>query len=131
MTFNSIQAEFLFSDECEISDGQADPIEGIEYRIPKLVFASGEVNLWVHPNPMTGQATFSFSLAEPTIITLSVYNTLGEEVACLIEDQYLPAGEQVVIFKDHGLAPGVYTYRLQLGEAENARIIGDKMIILK
>jgi hypothetical protein len=48
-------------------------------------------------------------------VTLSVYNTLGQQVATLANGDVDP-GNHEVKFDGSGLASGVYFYRLQAGE---------------
>jgi hypothetical protein len=60
------------------------------------------------------------------LITIRVYNTLGEQVAELVNEER-EAGSYSVIFNAYNLPSGVYIYRLQTSEsAENK-----KMTLLK
>jgi hypothetical protein len=59
-------------------------------------------------------------------VTLSVYNTLGQEVATLVQAQQ-EAGSYEVKFDGSGLASGVYFYRIQAGSYVNAK----KFLLLK
>ena len=48
-------------------------------------------------------------------MTLSVFNTLGQQVATLVNDTH-DAGYHDVRFDASGLASGVYFYRFRAGE---------------
>jgi hypothetical protein len=46
------------------------------------------------------------------VVTLRVYNMLGQEVATLLDRAELSEGEQSVVFDAVSLPSGVYFYRL-------------------
>lgn len=69
-----------------------------------------------YPNPFNPSTTILFTLPASSNeagsqVTLKIYNTLGEEVATLI-DQVLPPGNHTVKFNAVELSSGVYWYRL-------------------
>jgi hypothetical protein len=49
-------------------------------------------------------------------VTLVVYNSIGQEVAVLIDDQRRNAGYHSEIFNAEGLPSGAYYYRLTAGD---------------
>ncbi|HLB00663.1 MAG TPA: T9SS type A sorting domain-containing protein, partial [Bacteroidota bacterium] len=65
-----------------------------------------------YPNPFNPTTSIEFSLAEPGIVTLKVYDLLGREVATLIDHEEYDDGEQLVNFDADGLTSGMYFYRL-------------------
>jgi len=64
-----------------------------------------------YPNPFNPSTTISFKLPEPGIVTLKIYNLLGEEIASLV-DNYKQAGIHTFNFNAEGLPSGMYLYRL-------------------
>ena len=79
-----------------------------------------------YPNPFNPITIIRFSLSNPGYTTLSVYNTLGEIVAVLVNKQ-MSAGEHLVEFDGKNFATGTYIYRLQSGED----VLSKKMILIR
>ncbi len=79
-----------------------------------------------YPNPFNPSTSIIFGLPEASEVKLFLFNSLGEDVANLIEG-YKHAGYHQVEFDATGLASGMYLYRLQAG----AYIATKKMILLK
>lgn len=79
-----------------------------------------------YPNPFNPSTTISFSLAKSAVTTLKVFNTLGQEMATLVNG-VMPAGSHEVTFNASGLASGMYFYRLTSDAATQMK----QMVILK
>ncbi|MEQ9310387.1 MAG: T9SS type A sorting domain-containing protein [Balneolaceae bacterium] len=68
-----------------------------------------------YPNPFNPSTVISFSIPSSSIVKLSVYNMLGQEVASLLNTQ-LGAGSHRISFDATSLSSGIYLYRIQAGE---------------
>lgn len=79
-----------------------------------------------YPNPFNPVTTINYQVPIAGIVTLKVYNTIGQEVATLV-NEYKDAGRYNVIFDGKSLSSGVYLYRLSAG----GRDISQKMVLLK
>jgi hypothetical protein len=79
-----------------------------------------------YPNPFNPSTTIKFSIPNTRLVSLSVYNILGEQVKTLI-NQEMPPGNHSVQFIANHLASGIYFYKLQAG----AFVETKKMILLK
>jgi len=77
-------------------------------------------SLTAYPNPFSQSTIISFTLPEPTLISLSIYDLLGTEVASLIKNEQLH-GNQEIEFKSTGLAKGIYFMVLQALEQKLVR----------
>ncbi len=79
-----------------------------------------------YPNPFNPSTKIRFNLTEKSNVILKVFNSLGQEVAELINTN-LERGVQEVDFNASGLASGVYFYRIVAGNFIDTK----KMILLR
>lgn len=79
-----------------------------------------------YPNPFNPSTSIKFGIPEASNISLKIFNTLGEEVAELV-NEYMDAGTYRYNFDASKLPSGVYVYTLQTGE----QLISKKMTLIK
>ncbi len=88
-----------------------------------------------YPNPFNPSTTIEYSLPTNSKVTIKVYNTLGQQVATLVDGEVQLAGDQNVNFNATNLPSGVYFYRIQADDVSGktgARVMDvKKMILLK
>ncbi|HMR42040.1 MAG TPA: YCF48-related protein [Ignavibacteria bacterium] len=90
-------------------------------------FAPGKYSLKQnYPNPFNPETNISFQLPVQKFVSLKVYNSLGKEIAVLINGN-MTAGDHIVSFKGDNLAGGIYYYRFVAGNYTEVR----KMILIK
>lgn len=76
--------------------------------IPRTYFLSQN-----YPNPFNPTTKIKFTIPEPTVLSLKIYNILGQLVNTIINETLYQPGETIVDFNGSGLASGVYFYVLQ------------------
>ena len=79
-----------------------------------------------YPNPFNPVTVIKFDLPESGLVNLKIFNTIGEEVLTLVNEQ-LNAGTHSVSFNAENLPSGVYLYKL----STNSQLFSKKMILLK
>lgn len=84
-----------------------------------------------YPNPFNPETSIKFSLKNAGRVTLMIYNSTGQVVKTLI-DQELPAGNHNISFIADGMTSGVYVYRLTVANGEGTQFQAvRKMILMK
>ena len=79
-----------------------------------------------YPNPFNPSTTIRYGLPHKSSVQLTVFNTLGQQVAELVHGEK-EAGYHEVKFDAGGLPSGVYFYRLQAGNFVETR----KLLLVK
>ena len=79
-----------------------------------------------YPNPFNPTTVISYSIAGSANVTLRVYNSLGQQVATLV-DGVKSAGSYRVTFDASKLASGVYIYTIKAGEF----VASKKMVLIR
>jgi hypothetical protein len=79
-----------------------------------------------YPNPFNPSTEIRYQIGKQSLVTLKVYNIMGQEVATLV-NEVMSAGEHNVSFDASRLASGVYLYKLQAGSSVDTK----KMMLVK
>ena len=79
-----------------------------------------------YPNPFNPVTSIEFSLKEKANVRLSIYNSIGEEVAVLL-NQEQESGYHKIAFNASDLMSGVYYYEIIAGSFHSVK----KMLLLK
>jgi len=79
-----------------------------------------------YPNPFNPATTINYQILERGIVTLKVYDVLGNEVATLVNEEK-STGSYLVKFDASNLSSSIYYYRLSVGEFTDTK----KLILLK
>jgi hypothetical protein len=82
-----------------------------------------------YPNPFNPSTIITFNLVVDSKVTLTVFNTLGEEVTKLVNGN-LNAGFQQIDFNASGLNSGVYFYQIQVNGIDGTSFNSVKKMIL-
>ncbi len=79
-----------------------------------------------YPNPFNPSTTINFSIQKAGLVTLKIYNILGQEVQSIVNDN-LKAGTYSYVFDAARLSSGVYFYSINSGSFMQVK----KMMLLK
>ncbi|MDP1677047.1 MAG: T9SS type A sorting domain-containing protein [Bacteroidota bacterium] len=79
-----------------------------------------------YPNPFNPSTKIDFSILADGLVSLKVYNLLGQEVATIVNQQ-LNAGKHIATFNASNLSSGVYFYKIEAGTFTSIK----KMTVLK
>jgi predicted nucleotidyltransferase len=79
-----------------------------------------------YPNPFNPSTTIRYSIINPELVRIKIYDILGREVKTLV-NELKQTGNYEVQFDASGLASGIYLYRIESGSFVQTK----KMILLK
>ncbi|MCK9425286.1 MAG: T9SS type A sorting domain-containing protein [Ignavibacteriaceae bacterium] len=79
-----------------------------------------------YPNPFNPETSIRFSIPQESFVTVKVFNTLGEEVMTLVNEQKT-AGVYNASFKANNLTSGIYFYTIKANDFTSTK----KMILMK
>jgi hypothetical protein len=79
-----------------------------------------------YPNPFNPSTTIKYSVPKASMVTLKVYNMLGQEVAVLV-NEVKSSSENFIAFNASNLPSGLYIYQLTANNYSASK----KMLLLK
>ena len=82
-----------------------------------------------YPNPFNPTTTIRFALPMDAKVNIKLYNTLGQEVANILNTN-MNAGVHETVFNASNLSSGVYFYRLEAHGVDGSNFITTKRMIL-
>lgn len=70
-----------------------------------------------YPNPFRESTYLAYKIRRPSVVTLSVYDVFGRQVAVMIDNKSIEAGKYIKQFNaaDYNIPSGVYYFTLQIG----------------
>ena len=80
-----------------------------------------------YPNPFNPTTNINFSIPKNQNVSLKVYDMMGKEVANLVNNEFLKAGEYIADFNAANLSSGVYYYALKTDEFTSTK----SMLLIK
>lgn len=85
---------------------------------------AGELQCEVFPNPAKTSFTLRYNLASRSVVTVNLYNALGEEVASIPEEK-LDTGTYVKQIPVGELPPGLYICKV----SANGRVVSERIVV--
>jgi hypothetical protein len=96
-------------------------VDESETRTPTTIFLHQN-----YPNPFNSTTRIGFSLPRSALVTLKVFDLLGQEIATLVKGER-SAGDHSILWDASEFPSGIYFYRLQSNGAVQTR----KLLILR
>ncbi|MBS4027821.1 MAG: T9SS type A sorting domain-containing protein [Ignavibacteriales bacterium] len=84
-----------------------------------------------YPNPFNPTTTLSFVISRSSLVSLKIYNVIGQEVATLIHSRLMNAGMHEIQFDASNLSSGVYFYRLTSSNENKTFVEVKKLMLMK
>ena len=82
-----------------------------------------------HPNPFNPATTISFSLPVESVVTIKLFNLLGQEVTQITNTNF-NSGNHKIEFNAEGLSSGTYIYSLEAKGVNGANFKSTKKMLL-
>ena len=104
----------------------SSPLSGIALAVgegPDEALPGGFVLSQNYPNPFNPATTIGYGLPRASYVMLTIYNSLGQQVAQPVNEEQ-QAGYHETVFRGDGLASGAYFYRFDArpaGSGESGR----------
>lgn len=83
-----------------------------------------------YPNPFNPVTTIEYRIMSPADVTIKIYNLLGREIACVV-DNFLNSGKYVIDWQPDNVPGGLYFYRMDVSHAGESFSETRKMILVK
>jgi hypothetical protein len=114
-------------DVFDISDGvfTIEPVTGMEDENNKLI-PDKYILSQNHPNPFNPTTKIKYALPDPGLVTIRVYDVLGNEVAILVNER-MEEGRYEATLDASSLSSGVYIYHMRVNDFIDTK----KMILLR
>ena len=106
-----------------------ETVHSVDNDIPKNFFLGQN-----YPNPFNPSTTFNYTLASPSIVTIKIFNLLGQEVARIMNNEEYPEGTYQIDFNAGTLSSGIYFYRLSAIPTDINALplhLVEKMVLIK
>jgi hypothetical protein len=98
----------------------SEPIPGMTDYLKNETRAS----VSTYPNPVSQEMTFVVDLPEAAVVSLAVYDPLGQEVK-IIDGTNYGSGTYRILWRPDGMKPGIYFYRMNT----ETRLITGKLVL--
>jgi len=105
----------------ELADRFATVLSNVKLSAPELILTASEFSLgYNYPNPYNSVTEFEYTIPEAGNVSLVVYNSIGDKIAVIHDNEIKDAGTYKVQFDGSQLAAGIYMYKIEVqGETRN------------
>jgi len=100
-------------------------IDGVWVGVDEISLTENMINIF--PNPVNKVANIYVSVAEAGNLNISVYNSTGQEVSRLADNESVDTGEHIFEFDASALSGGIYYCVFSSGDQK----VSKKIVVIK
>ncbi len=100
--------------------------DSIQTGIPAATGKDNQLLFYTYPNPFPGSTVIHYQLLERTNVKLDIINTMGRQVATLVNSEQLAGGNNVT-FNAGDLPSGIYYFRI----VTDKETVTKKMLLIR
>lgn len=93
---------------------------------PDIIDTKKDLNLNIHPNPFNQSTDIELSLSKQEEISIHIFNSNGQLIKKLINNQVISSGKHKILFNKYDLKKGLYLVRLK----SYNKIITKRIVVL-
>jgi len=106
---------FTIGGESEFANANAEQINDLDLKMPKLATNTNSFSISNYPNPFRNSTIIEYNLPEQGHVTLTVTNICGQALGTLVNTDQVEGLYKVKVDPaDLNLQPGVYLYKIEV-----------------
>ena len=130
---------YSYTDNSALSGKYYYRLKQVDFNGSYSYTSSVEVNIGIpknfsldqnYPNPFNPSTTIRFALPTNARVNIKLYNTLGQEVVKILNNEQMNAGVHETIFNASNFSSGVYFYRLEAKGDDGSTFAQTKRMVL-
>lgn len=86
------------------------------------VHHADRLNVYCYPNPVSGAANIAFTLEEPALVNICLFDVFGKQLKQIANERFEPGLNEVVLDATD-IKPGIYLYSVSAGDEKELRRI--------
>jgi hypothetical protein len=95
---------------------ESDPSDSYHFIYTGLIELSGDQKINIYPNPFFGQFTLDYSLKSASDVTITIFNTFGQQMTLIENLTFKSAGNHRIQFDASRFDTGVYFLKVETSE---------------
>jgi PKD repeat protein len=108
--------------ESEFADAMANVIDNVNLKMSSVSTANYYLLGDNYPNPFVAYTEISYMIPEGGNVIINVFNSMGQKISTPV-NQYQDAGSYKFQFDGSSLAPGIYSYTLEVNSFTETRVM--------
>ena len=122
--FTNQDKGWVVGSNCAILHTNNGSMLDVEEKSP--IFQVSSINVKSYPNPFSGATTIVYTIDEPCMVTVRIFNTFGQKVDEPV-NEFQIRGDQKVIWNAERMFTGMYYYSITAGNSAGC----GKLVVIK